>query len=174
MATIKRDTSKSDQIVQRFRQRTFKSKRKQIVFSGTWETTVEELFPLFCPAREADWIPGWDCELIYTDSGYAEDNCIFKTDKSNPPGEGLWIFTGFEVNHYIDFVRIQEDIVFRARVTVSDNNDGTVTATWNILHTGLTEKGNKEIDKLSEENAHQANAHLKMIDHYLKTGKTIK
>lgn len=167
-----RDTSKSDKIVQRFRQNSFQSKRKRILFSGTWETTVEEFFPLLCPAREADWIPGWDCDLIYTDSGYAEENCVFRTDRSNSVGDGLWMFTGFKVNDYIDFVRVQQDIVTRARITVSDDGDGTVTATWDILYTGLTEKGNEEIVKLSEEPPTQA-APIKMIDHYLKKGKTI-
>ena len=172
-ATIDRDTSKSDRILQRFQQRTFKAKRKRIEFSGTWETTVEELFPLLCPVREADWIPGWDSELIYTDSGLAEDNCVFKTDKSNAVGDGLWMFIGYELNRYIEFVRIQEDVILRARITVKDNNDGTVSATWNVLHTGLTEKGNMEIDKLSEENPPQAGPLVKMIDNYLKKGKTI-
>lgn len=173
MATIKRDTSKSDQIVQRFRQSTFKSKRKRQRFLVTLETTVEELFPLFCPTREADWIPGWDCELVYTDSGYAEDNCVFKTDESTSMGDGLWMFIGYELNQYIEFVRIQEDLVFRARVTVTDNNDGTVTATWDVLRTGLTEKGNKEIDALPEENPPEAGALVRMIEHYLEKGKMI-
>jgi hypothetical protein len=170
---VSRDTSKSDRILQRFQQRSFKAKRKQLVFSGTWETTVEELFPLLCPVREADWIPGWDCELIYTDSGLAEDNCTFKTDKSNAVGEGLWIFIGYEVNQYIEFVRVQEDLTIRARITINDNKDGTVSATWNVLHTGLTKRGNEEIDKLPEKDPPQAGALAKMIDYYLKKGKTI-
>jgi hypothetical protein len=167
-----RDTTKSDQIVQRFRQRTFKARRKWRCFSGTWETTVEELFPLFCPAREADWILGWDCELIYTDSGYVEENCIFRTDEANPVGEGLWMFTGFEANHYVDFVRFREDIVTRARITVTDNHDGTVTATWDMVSTGLTTKGNEQVDKMPEQDAHFG-AFIKMVDYYLKTGRTI-
>lgn len=167
-----RDTSKSDRIVQRFWQRGLKSKRKVQRFSVTLETTPEELFPLLCPAREADWIPGWDCELIYTDSGYAEENCVFKTDESNPFGEGLWVFTGFEANRYVEFVRLQKDLVTSARITVTDNGDGTVTATWHMISTGLTERGNKEVDKLSDD-AHSGPV-TKMLGHYLKTGKTIK
>jgi hypothetical protein len=173
VATIKRDTSKSDEIVRRFRESAFKSKRKRTVFSGTWESTVEELFPLFCPAREADWIPSWDCNLIYTDSGLAEDNCIFETDQSTSFGDGLWVFIGYEVNRYIEFVRVQKDLVFRGRITVNDNQDGTVTATWDILRTGLTERGNREIDALPEENPPEAAAAARMIEHYLKKGKTI-
>jgi hypothetical protein len=172
-SAIRRDTSKSDRILERFRQSSFKSRRKRIAFSGTWETTVEELFPLLCPTREADWIPGWDCELIYAESGYAEDNCVFRTDKSNAVGDGLWMFVGFQVNDYVEFVKVQEDIVTRARITVSDNGDGTVTGTWNVLCTGLTEKGNREVDKMSEEDPHSS-ALVKMIEHYLKEGKTIK
>jgi hypothetical protein len=175
MVTVKsggRDTSKSDQIVQRFWQGAFKSKRKAQNFSVTLETTPEELFPLLCPAREADWIPGWNCELIYTDSGYAEKNCIFKTNESNPFGEGLWVFTGFEVNRYVEFVRVQNDLVTSARVTVTDNGDGTVTATWNMISTGLTERGNEEIDRLSDDS--HSGPVTKMLGHYLETGKTIK
>lgn len=166
-----RDTSKSDRILQRFQQRSFKAKRKRSVFSVTWETTVEELSPLFCPAREADWIPGWDCDLIYTDSGLVEDNCIFKTDKSS--AGNIWMFIGYEVNQYVEFVRIEEDCITRARITIKDNNDGTVSATWDALQTGLTEKGNKVIDKLPEKDPPHAAPLGKMIDHYLKKGKTI-
>jgi hypothetical protein len=143
-----------------------------VAFSGTWETTVGELFPLFCPAREADWIPGWDCELVYTESGYAEENCIFKTDQANAVGEGLWIFTEYEVNHCVGFVRIQRDLVVRARITVADNEDGTVTATWDTVYTGLTEDGNEAIAKISEEDPHRG-ALVRMIDHYLKQGRTV-
>ena len=175
MATVKskeRDTTKSDQIVQRFWQGAFKSKRKAQRFSVTLETTPEELFPLLCPAREADWIPGWDCNLVYTDSGYAEKNCIFKTDKSNPFGDGLWVFSGFETNQYVEFVRVQKDLVTSARITVTDNGDGTVTTAWNMISTGLTEKGNKEVDKLSDDT--HSGPVTKMLGHYLETGKTIK
>ena len=177
MAAVKskeRDTSKSDRIVQRFRQRTFKAKRKVQRFSVTLETTVEELFPLFCPAREADWIPDWDCELVYTDSGYVEKDCIFKTDESNAIGDGIWVFSGFEANRYLEFVRVQEDMVSHAHLAVTDNNDGTVTATWNVVNTGLTEKGNKQVDKMLAEGDPHGGALTKMLDHYLKKGKTAK
>jgi len=74
----KMNTTKSEKIVQIYRQNKTKYKRKVQILSGTWETTPEKLFPLFCPAREADWIPGWDCQLIYTESGYAEDRLFSK------------------------------------------------------------------------------------------------
>jgi len=27
----------------------------------------EKLFPLLCPVRAADWLPGWEYRLIYSD-----------------------------------------------------------------------------------------------------------
>ena len=39
--------------------------------------TVEEVFPLLCPKREEEWIPGWECETIWSKSGYNEEGAIF-------------------------------------------------------------------------------------------------
>ena len=76
------DTSKSERLVQNFLHNEPKYKRKIQELSGTFETTPENIFPLLCPAREADWIPGWDSELIYTKSGY-EAKRISKTGNRN-------------------------------------------------------------------------------------------
>jgi hypothetical protein len=40
----------------------------------------DKVFPLLCPTREYDWIEAWKCRMIHSDSGYAEPDCIFKTD----------------------------------------------------------------------------------------------
>jgi hypothetical protein len=165
---MKQDTTRSDAIVKGFKDSEVKFKRHASQFSGTWETTLDELFPLFCPAREADWIPGWDCQLIYTESGYAEDKVIFKTDNSNPVGEGVWAFTGFKTNEYIQFVRFQEDIILHAKITLVDNKDGTVTATWDVVSTALTEDGNKEIERMSAAGASHHHPIVLLIESYLK------
>ena len=33
---------------------------------------VEEFFPLLCPKREEEWIPGWECETVWSHSGCNE------------------------------------------------------------------------------------------------------
>ena len=38
----------------------------------TFRTSQDSLFALICPTREYDWIPGWSCDLLHSDSGYAE------------------------------------------------------------------------------------------------------
>lgn len=165
------DTSKSERLVQNFLQNEPKYKRKIQEFSGTFETTPENIFSLLCPAREVDWIPGWDSELIYTKSGYAEDKCVFRTNKSNSAGEGLWTFTGFKLNEYIEFVRFQQDILLHCKISLTQNKDGTTTATWKTISTSLSEKGNKEIDKMFDNN--KPNPIIHLMDYYLKNGKMI-
>ena len=166
------DTKKSEKIVQEYLQREQKNKRNVQQFSGTWDTKPEKIFPLLCPAREADWIPGWDCQLLYTESGYAEDKCVFRTEKSNSAGDGLWTFTGFKENEYIEFIKINDDLLLHAKITLKDNKDGSTTGTWHITRTALTAKGNKEIEKIKDEsNEHNPIEH--MINHYLRKGKMI-
>ena len=169
------DTIKSEKIVQAYIKRETKLERMTAEFSGIWETTLDEFFPLLCPAREADWIPGWDCEVLYSNAeGYASEKCIFKTEKSNPAGEGLWTFTGYKKNSFVEFVRFQPDMLLHVRITTNDNNDGTVMGTWNVTATALTEKGNKEIDKMRKRVNQEAKVLPKVVGHYLKTGKVIK
>ena len=47
---------------------------------------AHRVFPLLCPVREPEWIPGWSCELIHTASRLAEKGCVFRTD--SPSGRG--------------------------------------------------------------------------------------
>ena len=166
------DTSRSERLVQNFLQHEPKYKRKIQEFSENFGTTPETIFPLLCPAREADWIPGWKTELIFTESGYAEDKCVFRTDKSNSAGEGLWIFTGFKLNEYIEFVRFQRDVLRHCKIHLTQNEDGTTTASWKTISTALSEKGNKLLDNIStKERKHPPI--FELIDYYLRNGEMI-
>ena len=166
------NTKKSDKIIQAYLQQKPKLQRREQTFSATWQTTVDKLFPLLCPAREADWIPGWDCSIIYSSTGYAEDKCIFTTDESNSVGDGVWIFTGFEQNKHVEFVRFRKDVLLHAKITLKDNGNGTITGTWETTSTALTDEGNRELSKMPVENK-MSGALKEMIDHYLKKGKMI-
>lgn len=163
-------TLRSDRIVQKYLQNEPKYLRKIQEFSGTLKSTPKNVFPLLCPAREADWIPGWDSELIYTNSGYGEDKCVFRTNKSNSAGEGLWTFTGFKPYEYVEFVRLQQDLLLHCRISLTQNEDGTTTATWKTITTALTEKGNKKIENMADKTY---NPVIHLMDYYLKNGKMI-
>ncbi|MDX1582508.1 MAG: hypothetical protein R3338_02810, partial [Thermoanaerobaculia bacterium] len=40
---------------------------------------VDKVFPLLCPVRETEWVPGWDPAVVWTESGFAEPDCVFLT-----------------------------------------------------------------------------------------------
>ncbi len=47
------------------------------------EAAPETVFPLLCPVREYDWIESWHCRMVYSKSGFAEQDCIFQTNSAN-------------------------------------------------------------------------------------------
>jgi hypothetical protein len=49
----------------------FKAKRVVHEYVQTNPAPAEKLFPLLCPVREAEWLPGWEYRLIYSESGLA-------------------------------------------------------------------------------------------------------
>ena len=56
------------------------------------------IFPLACPKEELKWIDAWEYELIYSATGYNENNCIFIERMSSPvlfetPGVTHWYTT---------------------------------------------------------------------------------
>jgi hypothetical protein len=168
------DTARSDRIVQAYQEKEGKLKSLSFGFSGTWETTLDDFFPLLCPAREADWIPGWEADILHSDSkGYVSEKCIFRTVKTNPTGEGLWVFTGFKKNEYVEFVRFQPNMILHAHIDARDNGDGTVTGTWEITASALTEPGNQEAENMKKMVKREQTMLPKLIEYYLKKGKCL-
>src|SRR5438309_9734446 len=64
-------------------------------YTQTNDAPPEIVFPLLCPVREADWVPGWQYKMIYSKSGVAEAGCVFTT----PNGDGTettWLVTQYD------------------------------------------------------------------------------
>ena len=67
------------------------------------EAPPDVVFPLICPVREAEWLDGWGdgFELIYSASGLAEKNCVFRTYGQDQP-EMIWTMSEHDS---VDFIR---------------------------------------------------------------------
>lgn len=49
------------------------------VYEQTLAGTPDAVFPLLCPVRETEWVPGW-CPLeVRSATGVAEPDCVFTT-----------------------------------------------------------------------------------------------
>ncbi len=107
---------------------------------------AKTVFLLLCPAKEADWIEGWDkiCNIIYTESGIAEEGCVFETNKQ-PEGKAIWICSHYNFNNttieYIKHVENKAIIKWKMEVKEDSQNASSILVNYNI--TGLTDEGNE-------------------------------
>ena len=169
----------------------FKSNRVVHEYVQTNPAPPEKVFPLLCPVREADWIPGWQYTLIYSHSGVAELGCIFTTrdplvesakyssrsDERDPTSpETTWICTNYEPAAFrIAYVWIKPArIATELRIHLERTEDGNTRSHISFRYTGLSAEGNREVQSYGrawfESKMHGWET---AINYYLKTGKMI-
>jgi hypothetical protein len=133
------------------------------------------VFSLLCPVREAEWLSGWDYELIYSVSGVAEEGCVF-TSSQKGEKDTIWLITKRdEDKKEIEFVRITpESRVAKLNISVEDADDGTSLVNITYVFTALNESGNKFLESLTED---KFNENMKFweysMNHFIKTGKQL-
>ena len=168
------NTERSEKKAIQFMKHPGKLKRKTQEYTKRFTSPPETVFYQFCPTRELDWIDGWDCDLVYTTTGYVEKDCIFTTPETNYLGPGLWIFTRYEPNQSLELVRIIEDaMVIHFRINLADNKDGSSTGTWNLTYTALNETGNSMVDSIPDQNTELMTA-IDGLEYFLNTGEMMK
>lgn len=130
----------------------------------------EAIFPLLCPVREFDWIPSWECQLVYTESGVAEEGCVFQTDMDGDPD--TWVISRFEPRERISFIRVHPLRVIRYDIYLQPQGDGSTVLRWEQEITALDEDGDRHVGAQSQEEFAGLIAKVEqMLDHYLKTGE---
>ena len=165
------NTEKSKRKATEYLKNTENLKRKTQKYEKTFSFPPEKVFFQFCPSRELDWIEGWDCDLVYTSTGYVEDDCIFTTPETNSLGPGLWIFTRYEPNKKLELVRIiEESVVIHFRINLIDNNDGTSTGHWDLTFTALNEPGNAIVESIPEKNP-ELERGIDGLEYFLEEGE---
>jgi hypothetical protein len=153
----------------------FTAKRIELSHTQKYGAPAAQVFPLLCPTREYDWIETWKCELVYSDSGYAEENCIFTTDFPEDGGHETWVVIHYEPNRSIQFVRVGRIKAIRYNITLSDHSDGSCSAEWEQIITALNEDGNRFIENLSQERYSKEKKLLEsLLNHYLTTGEKLR
>jgi hypothetical protein len=133
-----------------------------------------KVFPLLCPTREYDWIERWKCQMIHSESGIAEQDCIFTTDFPNGQKD-TWVVSVYRSNEEIQFVRFNGLRVIRYSITLTDRGDGTTTAEWKQIITDLNVEGNRLVESLTDDAYRQQILGLEReLNHYLTTGEMLR
>ena len=152
-------------------------KRKRTIKSYTMnlDAGADDIFPLLCPVREYDWIQPWQCEMVYTDSGRAELDCVFKTNFPDDGPEDTWVVSRYEPPKHIEFVRINPIRSIRYSIDVIQQDDGSAQAIWKQVITGLNYEGDQFVAGFTDEAYYSEMRILQnMINHFLRTGEMLK
>lgn len=132
------------------------------------------VFPLLCPVREYEWIEPWQCHVRYSDSGVAENNCIFETEFPHTGGRETWVVSHYEKDCGIEFVRFTPDEkVIKLDIRLSGTAAGGTRLMWRKTFTGLSPAGNQVVTAMSDDFEAEAERLARMLNHYLKTGKML-
>ncbi len=146
------------------------AKRIKRVCNAHYQGTPEQVFPLLCPVLEYDWLEHWDAEIVYTESGVAELDCIFKTF-FNPGETEVWSVTRYEKNRCIEFIIMDTNHVVRYTITLQDNQNGTCDGNWAQVITALTPKEEKSMESFTQAVYDKRIMDISMrLNYYLENG----
>jgi hypothetical protein len=138
----------------------------------TWNGKVESVFPLLCPVKEADWVPGWEPNLVVSSSGVMEKNCIFLEPEGE--NEAVWVVTAYENNHYLDMYRVMPGVAVSQFTIILDEDENYTKACISYEHTSLGEAGDELVNEFTEGGFNEFMSHFEAaINHYLETGSMI-
>jgi hypothetical protein len=154
----------------------FKARRVSRSYCQTIHAEPSIVFPLLCPVREVEWLDGWKYHLIYSESGYAEEGCVFSTPYKGEK-DTLWIITKLDKNkHEIQFARFTPDsrtCVLDISVKPKENNISNVYITY--TYTAISNEGNQFIQDFTEDKFYDAVRFWeKSMNYFLETGKRLR
>lgn len=139
------------------------------------EAPPERVFPLLCPVREAEWLEGWGdgVEMIHSQSGVAEDGCVFRTRAAGWP-ETVWMITQHDsAGRVVEFVRVTTGLAAtRLRISVEGGDDGSSVVFVTYTFTPLSAAGRAFVEQNHSEQAFEADMAFweASMNHWLRTG----
>jgi hypothetical protein len=135
---------------------------------------LDDVFPLLCPKREEDWIPGWQCETIWSQSGYNETGAIFRTTKPYDT-ELYWHTLQYDkAAKVVDFlITAPYKFMLRYRIQLTTESKGSLNLHFTQTFTAISKEGNQLLAQYKTEDfAGRLQALGELIGKYL-AGKCI-
>src|SRR5262249_16707477 len=110
----------------------------------------EAVFPLLCPEREKEWLPGWDARMIHSVSGYAERGAVFET--AHPIGRTLWLVAEYDPPRRIAFARWQPDgLTVQIEIVLARNHTSGTAVGICYTYTAVDQAGSDSLAALGED-----------------------
>jgi len=161
----------------------FKAKRIQVTHRERIKASAEQLFSLACPVEELKWIDNWQFDMIYSESGKNENNCIFKESMSGlfvlnrPELATCWYTTIYDIDEYrFDALLLYGSMAAgKFEFHLTEEDEGFLTGLWGLTYTSLNQGGNNIIDESFQDRMLGMLTFLgKSAKHYLETGEILR
>ncbi len=152
------------------------ARRARVRFAHTQHVRAEPeaIFPLLCPVREHDWIPAWECEMVYTASGVAEEGCVFQTHEAGDGATDTWVVSRHEPPERISFIRVNPLRTIRYDIRLEPHGDGSTDLVWTQEITALDEASDRHVKALRQEDfVEMVATEERLLQHYLDTGEAL-
>jgi hypothetical protein len=160
--------------------RTISPSFKATHITRSYEQTISadptKVFDLLCPVKEAQWLEGWDYTLLHSESGLAEEGCVFLSRQEGEKNT-IWMITKRDVqNREIEFVRATpESRIARLTIAVDEKEAQVSKVQITYVITALCEEGNQFLEAFTEEKFTGAMKFWeKSMNYYLETGKKLR
>ena len=151
----------------------FNAKHVTRSYEQTIHADADRVFDLLCPVKEAEWLDGWDYSLLYSESGLAEEGCVFLSRQEGEK-DTIWMITKRDVQtREIEFVRATPESRI-ARLAIVVDEEASMVSKVKITYTitALCEEGNRFLEAFTEENFEGAMKFWEAsMNYYLETGK---
>ena len=145
--------------------------------------TPERVFPLLCPVREAEWVPGWRYRMVCSQTGVAELGCVFTTPNdagsdaasADTWAEDTWVVTEYQPPRRIGFVWVRPGLTAARLRFELEPAQGKTRLHASYEYTGLSAAGNAAVAGYTaawfESKMRRFEAAL---NHYLETGTMLQ
>jgi len=151
-----------------------KPRRVTRTYTQTLAGTPAEIFPLYCPVKEALWCEGWDPVVVYSESGVVEKGCVFITEDAGT--QAAWFVTEYDAaKGCVEMIKHTPEKTFvKLNILLAAVSAGTSQATITYSYTALSAAGEKALAAFTAAQYETAmEAWEKAMNHYLRTGEML-
>ncbi len=153
----------------------FTARRITRQYRQTINAAPDDVFPLLCPVREAEWLDGWQYTMLFSESNLVEPHAVFTTPGDGEP-DTVWIVTAHDPEQRIvEFTRFTPGSrVCVLRIAVRPHEQGRSLVDIAYTYTATAAAGNVFLDGFTEEKFHQAVTFWEdSMNHWLATGQRL-
>jgi len=155
-----------------------KPRRVKHSYTQSIKGKPEQVFPLLCPVRETDWIPGWTTDWVISNSGLAERDCIFQTPPRPDAGgtASIWVITDHDREAYeVEMIKVTPGFTIgKLEISLSSQGPTTTNATIVYEFTSLGPLGDTYLETFTAEWYEKfMRVWERQMNHYLETGELI-